>query len=775
MDVLLSRSLACRAGVFLLAAAFLLLMSAFTPAAASTFPPPIVPDGFGVNIHFTGAPKQDLDGLAKLGVRWIRMDFFWAGIEKTRGVYDFTAYDTLTSALAARHIRPIYILDYENSLYEQGSPSTPEARAAFARFAAAAATHFAHAGVVWEIWNEPNIGFWKPTPNVNDYAAMAVETAKAIKEADPHSLVIAPATSTMDFGFMEACFRAGLLKYIDAVSFHPYRPSAPETAAADYAQVRALIARYAPAGREIDLVSSEWGYTTADVSEEQQAQYLTREWLSNLEQEIKISIWYDWHDDGTDPKNGEHNFGTVNNDYSPKPAFVAGQTLTHTLAGYRFIKRVVTASDADYLLIFAKGRSYKLAAWTTGDPRTIPIPFAGTAGITSMLGERSKLPEQSGTLSLPISQSPVYVDVPPGNKDIALAASWTVTPAHAAYFGKDPKVTIRFVNPLDRPFKGSFSWVLPSGDSALVEVGKPFGPIRPGGSFQATYRIPGARIPLKADIGLSNAGHLDERCDLVPADPLTLSMAPIRPEGYGYLISNPAGEPFAGEMEESWPGHSVEAWISVKPGQRTKMTIVPGGVTSPAEMVKVLLESEDSKVSLSLPTQAFLPAAGGPDGWKAVLDGDPKVESKISLSTVPPMAPLNSSAAKLDYTFAQGWSFCRVFDPDSRPLAGKPTGETIWVNGDGSGNTLRMRFVDSTGQYFQTTAGLCDWHGWQPVSFDFSKTDARWGGANDGVIHYPICIDTILLLDSASRAQGAGSILICDPEIVYTSQPASRS
>lgn len=770
MDVPRFRMPACRAGGFSLALLLIVLTAALPSSASPKFPPPVVPDNLGVNIHFTGAPQQDLDGLARLGVRWIRMDFFWAGIEKTKGVYDFAAYDTLTKALAARHIRPLYILDYENSLYEQGSPSTPEARAAFARFAAAAANHFAKAGVVWEIWNEPNIGFWKPTPNPNDYAAMAVETAQAIKEAEPSTVVIAPASSTMDFGFMETCFKAGLLKYIDAVSFHPYRGSAPETAAADYDQVRALIARYAPAGKEVELVSSEWGYTTADVSEEQQAQYLSREWLSNLEQDIKISIWYDWHDDGTDPKNGEHNFGTVNNDYSPKPAFVAAQTLIHTLSGYRFIKRVVTASDADYLLIFAKGHSYKLAAWTTGDPHTIPIPFAGTAGITSMLGVKSTLPSNAGTLSLPISQSPVYVDVPPGNKDIALAASWTVTPAHAAYFGKNPKVTIRFVNPLAGPINVRFDSMLPIGhdQEASVAMGKTFGPIHPGGSLQIDYQIPGSRVPLAGEFGLGYLGKLDERVDLIPADPLTLTMAPIRPEGYGYLISNPAGEPFAGEMDESWEGHAVESWISVKTGQVTKMAIVPGGIAPPAAKVSVVLTSEGGDVSLSLSSRSFVPAAGGPDAWKAVLDGDPKVPSSVTISAVPPAAPVNAPAAKLDYAFAPGWSFCRVFDPNALPLAGKPTGETIWVNGDGSGNAIRMRFVDSTGQAFQATYGPCDWQGWRPVFFDFSKRDARWGGANDGIVHYPIKIDTLLLVDAASRGnKSGGSILICDPEIVY--------
>ena len=52
----------------------------------------------------------------------------------------------------------MFILDYGNRLYDHGqAPRSDSARAAFARFAAAAARHFRGQGVIWEIWNEPNI------------------------------------------------------------------------------------------------------------------------------------------------------------------------------------------------------------------------------------------------------------------------------------------------------------------------------------------------------------------------------------------------------------------------------------------------------------------------------------------------------------------------------------------------------------------------------------------------------------------------------------------
>ena len=74
-----------------------------------------------------------------------------------------------------------------------------------------------------------------------------------------------------------------------------------------------LIDQYAPKGKQIPILSAEWGYSAAwkDFDETKQGKMLPRQWLVNLANDVPLSIWYDWHDDGTDPKEPEHHFGTV--------------------------------------------------------------------------------------------------------------------------------------------------------------------------------------------------------------------------------------------------------------------------------------------------------------------------------------------------------------------------------------------------------------------------------------------------------------------------------
>ena len=189
------------------------------------------------------------------------------------------------------------------------------------RFAAALAKRYADEAIIWELWNEPNLdNFWKPKPNVADYMKWVKSVVSAIRESDPGACIIAPATSGFDFLFIESCFKQGLLDLVDGISVHPYRNASmgPETAIDEYNTLAAMIEHYTRGKKQIPIISGEWGYTTSEMAPELQGKYLARQWLCNMAHHIPVSIWYDWHDDGQDANEREHNFGTVTWDYQPQ-------------------------------------------------------------------------------------------------------------------------------------------------------------------------------------------------------------------------------------------------------------------------------------------------------------------------------------------------------------------------------------------------------------------------------------------------------------------------
>jgi polysaccharide biosynthesis protein PslG len=401
----------------------------------------------GVNIHFTAGHEKDLDMIKAAGFRYIRTDLVWQEIEYTRGVYDWKAYDELTANLNKHGLRAIYILDYSNSLYEEivaskdpvtgeeirdiAAPVKPGSISAFTRWAREAAIRYKDNNVVWEIWNEPNISFWRPVANVEQYNKLALAVCTEIKSAVPNSVIIGPATSGIPFPFLESFLASGVLKYLDGVSIHPYRDYSlsPESAADEYRKLSDLIKHHTPGNKKsIPIISSEWGYASCPkgVTVEKQACLAVRMQLANLLNGVPVSIWYDWKNDGESPTDFEHNCGTVTFDLEPKRAYNALSTMNHQLKGYTLSERIKKENANDYILSFINEKgNVRICAWTTDKSHSVRLeltnhdkaiieavdgygyPLNITSEKDSLILELTDLPQYLTLSARPISLHPL--------------------------------------------------------------------------------------------------------------------------------------------------------------------------------------------------------------------------------------------------------------------------------------------------------------------------------------------------------------------------------
>jgi len=218
-------------------------------------------------------------------------------------------------------------------------------------------------------------------------------------------IFVGPATSGMDYTFLESTFQGGVLQYFDAVSVHPYRPGnqPPETVIPNYAQLASLIQKYNP-GKPQPIISGEWGWTTCDACDPDynnqvhvttQAKYLVRQWLVNTLSKVGVSIWYDWRNDSPTPSDPEGNFGTVENayhnssqPYTPKPSYTAAVTIQSAIppATYSFRTRIDATVNGQvdtnaYVLTFGKsgnGNTSAYAVWKSEPSATCANVAADT-------------------------------------------------------------------------------------------------------------------------------------------------------------------------------------------------------------------------------------------------------------------------------------------------------------------------------------------------------------------------------------------------------------
>lgn len=315
--------------IVILCAALAVFLAAPAPAQLLPMPALKVPDGLGVNIHFTNPKPTELQAMADAGFKWLRVDLRWDATETRRGIYNFSAYDNLTLAANQYGLKIIFILCYNNPLYNGGySPSTASSQQAYANWAVAAVARYQGFGHMWELYNEPNGNFWTSsgtltvTQKAEAYTQMAIKAAATIKTSFPNERVIGPGAGYFDgwnadfpatISYLQTCLQQGAFAKFDGITVHPYRTVQPEHCWSDYNTLGNLI-NTTFSGPRPPILSGEWGYTSTWFNGNQttKAKYLSRSILHNYLCGIPLSMVYDWVS-GTDPNEPEQNYGIVSN------------------------------------------------------------------------------------------------------------------------------------------------------------------------------------------------------------------------------------------------------------------------------------------------------------------------------------------------------------------------------------------------------------------------------------------------------------------------------
>lgn len=84
---------------------------------------------------------------------------------------------------------------------------------------------------------------------------------------------------------------------------------------------------------------------------------------------IKGMWWYDLINDGTARDDQEHNFGLLNIDLSPKPAYATLKAISPYLRDFNYDASNSLQADNVYKLAFSDGRERIMVVWATGRSR----------------------------------------------------------------------------------------------------------------------------------------------------------------------------------------------------------------------------------------------------------------------------------------------------------------------------------------------------------------------------------------------------------------------
>ena len=301
-----------------------------SPEYAARNPDPGLRARLGLNVHIPSDPIID-DVTRGLGIRWVRLDFDWFRLEPQPGDFRWEEMDRVVSRTAAGGAAMLATLAYTPS-WASSNPANPQTSdppadvSSWTDFVRAAISRYRHEVKHWQFWNEPNVReFW--TGSRPQYRTQILEPGAGVaRSLDPGLQVVAPGLANLrdwrDW-FREAMTAKAL---IDVVDHHDYQRSGADVLP-DLERDRLGQPSLRTLMQQLGVDDKPFWLTETGIRSDQADQ---RQYYEDVVAALADSTWVSrvfffhyW--DG--PGQGDGGFGIVNEDFSPKPAYLFLQSI----------------------------------------------------------------------------------------------------------------------------------------------------------------------------------------------------------------------------------------------------------------------------------------------------------------------------------------------------------------------------------------------------------------------------------------------------------------
>ena len=307
--------------------------------------------------------ERTVSALSAAGVRWVRLNVSWSGVERDgKGVLNtgwLAEIDAAVRMARAAGLQVLMPISDGVPYWASADPAKsggswnkywkPVSMADYGDFVSFVTRRYSPLGVNhYEIWNEPNHPhFWPSGINAVDYVPMLKAGYQAVKAANPAAVVLMGGLSKGDHYYLQQLYAAGARPYMDVINVHPYTGTVAPTecwtdrngrkavdAFCSIEEVRNVMVANGDGAKALWLTELGWSsYAgTWGVTEAQQAQYLTDAytWLGSRTY-VSHAFWYSfrntyWLND--DPTEWEANAGLLRTNFTTKPAYTALSALT---------------------------------------------------------------------------------------------------------------------------------------------------------------------------------------------------------------------------------------------------------------------------------------------------------------------------------------------------------------------------------------------------------------------------------------------------------------
>ncbi len=309
--------------------------------------------------------EEELSTASKLvrlaGISCVRDRFSWSAIEPEKGTFRPGWYETSAriqheaglTVYQVFHDCPGWASGKRNSHYPPVNPAD------MGDFFRRMVSHFKDRVKYWEMWNEADIEmFYVGKPE--QYAACLKKSYPQMKAADPEAKVLLCSFAHPPGKFAEKLFRAGIADSFDIYNVHYYGD--PKGVVFRLGNHKKFLGKHSVRKpiwvTEMGAVHPVEKKTDFETLKPE-ASYLVKAYvysLANGAERFFYFIFSDYDERG-------NNFGTVNRDLTPRPAYVALCNLTYMLGEGRFVRKAGVRGQGVECYVFRDGEREAAVLW----------------------------------------------------------------------------------------------------------------------------------------------------------------------------------------------------------------------------------------------------------------------------------------------------------------------------------------------------------------------------------------------------------------------------
>ncbi|MHA1999512.1 MAG: hypothetical protein ACTSU9_15440 [Promethearchaeota archaeon] len=304
--------------------------------------------------HARTRQPEFADIVQELGVTMVRNNIMWNQAEEPYGSNNYTwdYYDNMYSNESARGMESLGLFIFGRGGWPDSNYIGPSEYPEWLMFVEAFVNRYKDNITYYEIWNEPDIGFWNGTDD--EFFFFMNMTLQKVLELDNTSILVSPGVSGPNVEYIEKMITwfgdAEFNNLFDVMAFHAYPNHNPEHLSYRLQEVKEVARKHGFTG---ELWITEVGFTTSVAVEEQldngfveelreqQAEQVLKYYCQCIDENISSIFWYTLSDWCGDVYDGEGWFGLITCDYwdvdhwnyKYKPAGHAYNLLSHVLDG----------------------------------------------------------------------------------------------------------------------------------------------------------------------------------------------------------------------------------------------------------------------------------------------------------------------------------------------------------------------------------------------------------------------------------------------------------